>query len=94
MITNGFRHIGKTTTEKKTAELICSVILEIKLLIFKKNKDLRIQNISTKGVIINKTHWFVRISRTIKESEYFNTKGKLKINSALAGVGKPMNEFV
>jgi hypothetical protein len=27
----------------------------------------------------NKTHWLVRAFESIKESEYFSTRGKLKI---------------
>jgi hypothetical protein len=82
MITNGIPAYWKKNNNRKenSRKLICSALsLEIKLLIFRENSGICIQNINTECDYY-KTHWFVRISRTIKESEYFNTKGKLKIN--------------
>jgi hypothetical protein len=47
-----------------------------------------------KKVINSNTTWLVKISSAINESEYKTTRGKLIINKVLAGVGKPINEFV
>jgi hypothetical protein len=42
----------------------------------------------------SKTQEFVNNSSRIKESVFFNIRGKLKINIAFAGVGKPIKESV
>jgi hypothetical protein len=47
-----------------------------------------------KNVITNKIQGLVNNSKMKKELENSITKGKLKINKAFAGVGKPINESV
>jgi len=76
--------------------MICSsFFLKVKFFIFKENNGISALRIyALNKVMVNKNQGLENISKTIKESEYFRTKGKLIINKVLAGVGKPIKESV
>lgn|SRR5690554_4157473 len=98
MITKGTPKILKTAnkTTVSSKKKICSLYLaKLKFFIFKEksgNSAFRIYALSTE--IPNNTQTLVNAVTANSKSAACTTSGKLKIKSALAGVGNPIKESV
>jgi hypothetical protein len=97
MISGSAEYVKNTiiNTLYKRKSIGNSLPLNPTFLILSENNGISALSINALKIEIeSKTHGLTSNSSKNIESEYCSTSGKLNINNALAGVGKPMNESV